>query len=134
EAHGDIGLNWQRVADDPAPFLSLGLADDRWLDAALPSLLEYEAQCSTAGHSLTHFDLRSDNVCITPRGAIFVDWNNACLSNPKFDLGFWLPSLEYEGGPEPERILPDAPEVAARVSGFFASKAGLPEISDAPRV
>ncbi|MGI8639393.1 MAG: sensor histidine kinase [Pyrinomonadaceae bacterium] len=39
-----------------------------------------------------------------------------------------------EGGPEPEKILPDAPEVAAWVSGFFAARAGLPEISDAPRV
>ena len=49
-------------------------------------------------------------------------------------LGLWLPSLAYEGGPEPEQILPDAPEVAAWVSGFFAARAGLPQIPDAPRV
>jgi hypothetical protein len=56
------------------------------------------------------------------------------VSNPQLDLGFWLPSLAYEGGPAPERILPDAPEVAAWVAGFFAARAGLPGISDAPRV
>lgn len=63
-----------------------------------------------------------------------MDWNLACLSNGRLDLGFWLPSLAFEGGPEPEAILPDAPEVAAWVSGFFAARAGLPEIADAPRV
>jgi hypothetical protein len=37
---------------------------------------------------------------------VFVDWNLACRSNPELDLGFWLPSLAYEGGPAPERLLP----------------------------
>jgi thiamine kinase-like enzyme len=78
--------------------------------------------------------LRSDNICLKDGRAVFVDWNGACLSNPRLDLGFWLPSLAYESGVEPERILPDAPEVAARVSGYFASRAGLPKIGDAPLV
>jgi thiamine kinase-like enzyme len=134
QVHGVPGSNWQAVAADPEPFLSLGLADARWLDKALPLLIRHEAQCSTDGESLTHLDIRSDNICITEHRAIFIDWNQACVSNPKLDLGFWLPSLAYEGGPEPERILPDAPEIAARVSGFFAARAGLPGISDAPWV
>ena len=133
EVHG-VESNWRAVAADPAPFLALGLADDRWLEAALPALISYEESCPTAGESLTHWDIRSDNVCIGAGRAVFVDWNLACQSNPRLDLGFWLPSLAYEGGPEPERILPDAPEVAAWVSGFFAARAGLPRISDAPRV
>jgi aminoglycoside phosphotransferase (APT) family kinase protein len=83
---------------------------------------------------LTHWDLRSDNICIGNNAALFVDWNLACLSNPTLDLGFFLPSLAYEGGPAPERILPDAPEVAAWVAGFFAARAGLPTIPDAPFV
>jgi hypothetical protein len=134
QVHGVRGADWPSVAADPEPFLSLGLADARWLDRALPLLICQEARCSTDGGSLTHWDLRSDNICVTERRAIFVDWNHACVSNPKLDLGFWLPSLAYEGGPEPERILPDAPDIAARVSGFFAARAGLPGISDAPRV
>jgi hypothetical protein len=126
--------NWRAVAADPGPFLGLGVADARWLETALPALIQAEERCPTAGESLTHWDLRSDNICITAERAVFVDWNLACLSNPRLDLGFWLPSLACEGGPEPERVLPDAPEVAAWVSGFFAARAGLPEISDAPRV
>jgi hypothetical protein len=132
--HGNEGAGWQAVADDPTPFLSLGMAEARWLETALPLLVPYEAMCSTEGDSLAHWDLRSDNICLTESRAVFVDWNLACLSNPKLDLGFWLPSLTCEGGPEPETILPDAPEVAAWVSGFFAARAGLPQISDAPRV
>ena len=133
QVHG-IEANWPAVAADPEPFLSLGVADAVWLEAALPTLIQSEESCPTAGDSLTHFDLRSDNICVTAGRAVFVDWNAACLSNPRLDLGFWLPSLAYESGLEPEKILPDAPEVAAWVSGYFAARAGLPGISYAPRV
>jgi thiamine kinase-like enzyme len=134
EVRNTSGAGWPTVAADPEPFLSLKIADSRWLEAALPILLENEDRCTTEGGSLTHWDLRSDNICLTESRTVFVDWNLACLSNPKLDLGFWLPSLTYEGGPDPETILPDAPEIAAWVSGFFAARAGLPEITDAPRV
>lgn len=133
QAHGSEP-NWRAVEADPGPFLSLGLADAAWLEAALPALLRYDESCPTEGDSLTHWDLRSDNTCLTNERAVFVDWNLACLSNPRLDLGFWLPSLAYEAGLEPETILPDEPEVAAWVSGFFAARAGLPQIPDAPRV
>ncbi len=134
ELCGTQTTNWQTVADNPQSFLSLSVANAQWLESALPRLIQYEANCPTTGESLTHWDLRSDNICITEKRAKFIDWNGACLSNPKLDLGFWLPSLAYEAGLEPERILPEAPEVAAWVSGFFAARAGLPEISDAPHV
>ena len=134
QVHGVPGSNWQAVAAEPKPFLALGLADGAWLERALPLLMRHEARCRTDGTSLTHLDLRSDNMCITERGVVFVDWNHACLSNPALDLGFWLPSLAYEGGPAPDRILPDAPDVAARVCGFFAARAGLPVIPEMPRV
>jgi thiamine kinase-like enzyme len=132
--HGERMPGWHSVAADPQPFLALGLASEQWLQTALPLLLTYEAQCPTDGECLAHWDLRSDNMCITATQAVFVDWNLACLSNPRLDLGFWLPSLAYEGGPPPEQILSDAPDVAAWVSGFFAACAGLPQVPDAPRV
>jgi aminoglycoside phosphotransferase (APT) family kinase protein len=128
------GSGWLAVADEPAPFLSLGMVDSEWLERALPVLLPHEESCPTTGDSLCHWDLRSDNICFEADRVLFVDWNHACLSNPRLDLGFWLPSLAYEGGPAPEEILPDAPEVAAWVSGFFAARAGLPAIPDAPHV
>ena len=134
QIHGKRDSSWQRIAEDPRPFLSLRMVGEQWLNKALPALISNEVRCPIEGNSLTHWDLRSDNICSTKERAIFIDWNNACLSNPKLDLGFWLPSLAYEGGPLPEQIMPDAPEVAAWVSGFFAARAGLPDISDAPRV
>ncbi|MDQ3918172.1 MAG: hypothetical protein M3348_06810, partial [Acidobacteriota bacterium] len=134
EVHPAGEAYWRAVAADPGPFLALGLSDARWLEAALPSLIRFEESCPTEGDSLTHLDLRSDNICLTGERAVFVDWNSACLANPRLDLGFWLPSLAYESGIRPDEILPDAPEVAARVTGYFASRAGLPDIEDAPRV
>jgi aminoglycoside phosphotransferase (APT) family kinase protein len=101
---------------------------------SLPILIEAEAACSPAGDAVTHWDLRSDNICIVERGAVLIDWGEACLSNPKLDLGFWLPSLAHEGGPRPDDILPAEPEIAAWVSGFFAARAGMAEIADAPFV
>jgi len=134
EVHAARTPGWAEVARDARCFLSLGLADRAWLDAALPRLIEAEAACSTEGDAVTHFDLRSDNICILDDRAILVDWGEACLSNPKLDLGGWLPSLAYEGGPPPDAVLPNAPEVAAWVSGYFAARAGLPTIPDAPFV
>jgi aminoglycoside phosphotransferase (APT) family kinase protein len=134
EVHAGHGLGWAMVAAAPEAFLSLGLASADWLARALPALVAAEAACVTAGTALTHFDLRSDNMCVAPGGAMFVDWSGACLANPALDLGGWLPSLQFEGGPRPDDILPRAPEVAAWVSGFFAARAGLPTIPDAPFV
>lgn len=132
--HGPRSSGWASVAADPGPFLALGLTSCEWLDRALPRLTQAEAECRTAGPSVVHFDLRSDNICLAPTGAKFVDWAEACLGDPRADLGFWLPSLCFEGGPPPEDLLPDAPEVAAWVCGFFAVRAGLPDIPDAPFV
>ena len=118
QAQETAGSGWAAVAENPGPFLALGLANARWLDRALPHLIQHEARRAVEGESLTHWDLRSDNICVADGRVLFVDWNHAGMSNLALDLGFWLPSLAYEGGPLPERILPDAPEVAAWVSGF----------------
>ncbi|HEY1559877.1 MAG TPA: aminoglycoside phosphotransferase family protein [Caulobacteraceae bacterium] len=134
EVHGSSEPGWRTVERDPAPFLSLNLAAESWLARALPTLLAAEAACSTEGEAATHFDLRSDNICFSRGRAIFIDWGEACLSNAKFDLGFWLPSLAFEGGPRPQTILPNEPEIAAKVSGFFAAHAGLPAVPGAPFV
>ena len=126
---------WSAVEVDPKPFLNLGIADEPWLNESLAILVDAESRCSTEGDALCHWDIRSDNMCITRGGQVkLIDWNLACRSNPDLDLGFWLPSLELEGGPSPESLLPNAPEIAAWVSGFFAARAGLPMIPDAPGV
>jgi thiamine kinase-like enzyme len=134
DVYGRDEGGWERVARDPAPFLSLGLASRERLVRALPPLREAEATCPLDGSSVCHFDLRSDNICLTRGEVRFVDWPAACLGNPQLDLGGLLPSLCFEGGPLPEDLLPDAPQVAAWVSGYFAARAGLPGVPDAPFV
>ena len=50
------------------------------------------------------------------------------------DVAFFLtPSLTSEGGPQPEEVLPTCPpELVAFVSGFFASRAGQPQLPHEP--
>jgi hypothetical protein len=130
----DRDEGWPKIAEDPTPFLALGLVSGSWLQATLPSLIDAERSCSMAGTALTHLDLRSDNLCITRGGVKFVDWAEARRSSPRVDLGFFLPSLTYEGGPLPEAILPNASHLAALISGFFALRAGWPDIPGSPFV
>ncbi len=127
-------LGWQMVAADCGPFLRLGLVSRDWLDHALPDLLAAESACVLEGDAVCHWDLRSDNICLRDNRVKFVDWNGACLSNGRVDLGGWLPSLEMEGGPQPEAILGHAPEIAAWMAGYFAGRAGLADVPGAPRV
>jgi hypothetical protein len=132
---GDTGaLTWGQVAEDPAPFLSLGLCSPEWLVAALPSLREAAAEATLAGDQLLHLDVRSDNICFDDGGPRLVDWNWACRGNGDIDIASWAPSLHAEGGPPPEELLPDAPQWAARTAGYFAACAGLPPIPALPLV
>ena len=125
---------WTGVAEEPEPFLSLGLATEEWLRIALPILLQVNGREVVRGKALLHIDVRSDNLCFINDRTVLIDWNWACVGNPAFDLGAWLPSLETEGGPPPETILPDAGGIAALISGFFAYRAGKPPLKDAPLV
>jgi aminoglycoside phosphotransferase (APT) family kinase protein len=105
-----------------------------WPDASLPVLREAAETAPVPGDALLHLDIRSDNMCLTDRGAVLVDWNQACIGNPELDLAAWLPSLRLEGGPEPEDILPGGAGFAAVLAGFFGSRAGLPPPPTAPQI
>ncbi|MBC8135968.1 MAG: phosphotransferase [Fibrella sp.] len=119
--------SWNKVAADPEPFLSLGFCSRDWLDTALPTLLRADATAVLGGDDLVHQDVRSDNLCFTDDGrAVLVDWNWACYGNGLVDIAGWLPSLHHEGGPAPETILPDQPELAAILAGYWAAHAGRP--------
>jgi hypothetical protein len=125
---------WREVEVDPEPFLSLGLCSASWLGQALPELLRATDRCVIGGDTLLHLDVRSDNICLRDGEAVLVDWNWAHTGNGAFDIAFWLPSLYVEGGPTPPEVLPDAGELTAVVSGFFAPVAGLPPHAGAPTV
>lgn len=130
----EVGPGWATIGRDPDPFLSLGFTTPDWLDRHLHALAGAEAEQSLAGLDLGHFDLRSDNILFVEDRAVFIDWGAACLGPPGLDVALWLPSLQLEGGPPPEALLPGAPTEAAWVSGFFAARAGLPGLPHAPRV
>ncbi|HYY74719.1 MAG TPA: hypothetical protein VE644_00190 [Gaiellaceae bacterium] len=125
---------WREVEREPTPLLALGVCSREWLDGALPALVAAEDVCRLEGEALLHLDVRSDNICFREGRALLVDWSWAVRGNPVLDLAAWLPSLEAEGGPPPEAVLPEAPEAAAFMSGFFAARAGLPRIPTAPHV
>jgi phosphotransferase family enzyme len=130
----DQAVDWRTIAEDPGPFLALGLCSSVWLEAALPALLDASAAAPLVGDSLVHLDVRSDNLCFRDGQAIVIDWNHAAIANPDLDLAFWLPSLHAEGGPPPEAILSNAATLAAWVAGFFCARAGAAPIPEAPHV
>jgi len=129
---------WDEIAADPEPFLALGLCSRAWLEAALPRLREAVRAAPLGGEALLHFDVRSDNICVRDGRAVLVDWNWISVGNPLTDVAFWLPSLEAEGGPAPEEILPEgtpgAAELAACFAGFCCEHAGRSPIPTAPGV
>lgn len=128
----DTWATWDQIANDPAPFLGLGIVSPEWLDRALPALLDAVDRTPLGGDSLCHCDARSDNLCLRAGRAVLFDWNHARIGNPAIDVAFWLPSLVLEGGPSPTEFGVD--EFAAFVAGFFAARAGLPPPEGAPRV
>jgi hypothetical protein len=134
ESYREDLSGWIVVARDPAPFLSLGLCSSRWLESALPTLVAAETAAPLAGDALVHLDVRSDNICFIGERTLLVDWNWACRGNPQIDIAAWLPSLRAESGPKPTTILPDEPELAALMAGFFGCRAGLPEPSPDGRI
>jgi hypothetical protein len=125
---------WGEIERDPEPFLSTGMCSRKWLGASLPVLREAAETAPVDGDALLHLDVRSDNICLAGRGAVLVDWNQACTGNPELDIAAWLPSLRLEGGPEPEEILPGGGGFAAVLAGFFGSRVGLPPPPTAPQV
>ena len=125
---------WSLVAANPEPLLATGLCTVGWLDGALSALVRASEEAELGGGDLIHFDVRSDNLCFVDHRAVLVDWNLARVGNGRFDVAFWLPSLQLEGGPEPSKVLPNAGTLAAVVAGFFAVRAGLPPPLGAPGV
>jgi hypothetical protein len=137
-ADDHLGLRegWPEVEREPAPFLALGLCSERWLEAALPALVQASRTAPLAGTSLLHFDVRGDNLCLRPDGsAVLVDWNWTSVGNPWLDVAAWLPSLHADGGPAPGEVAPDLHTgLAAVVAGYLCAHAGRPPIPAAPGV
>jgi hypothetical protein len=118
------GSSWRAVADEPRPLLALGLCSARWLERALPALIEAEARLPLRGEALVHYDVWAHNLCFADRGVVLVDWATAHIGNPRIDLAFALLSLRVEGEPTPP--VEDEPALAAYVTGVVATEAVKP--------
>ena len=131
----NVGLRdgWQVVERDPVAFLSLSLCTERWLLNALPSLKQASVE-APSGDAVLHLDVRSDNFCFRGDQAILIDWNHICRGHRDLDVAAWLPSLHAEGGPKPEDVVPMPAQWPTAVAGYFAARAGLPPIPQAPKV
>jgi aminoglycoside phosphotransferase (APT) family kinase protein len=121
-----LGRWWRRLREErPA-----GL--DEWSVRHLDALaeLEAEAPAAVAGDTLLHFDLRADNLLLTPDQVVVVDWPHARVGAAWVDPVFAAPSVAMQGGPHPEAFLAQfptaraaAPEhmtaAVATMAGFF---------------
>lgn len=112
---------------------------DDWSRRHLDRLAALEATALEAisGDTLVHFDVRADNLLLTPERVFVVDWPHVCVGPAWVDLVCFAPSVEMQGGPSPEELLnryladrradPDAITAAvASLAGFFTSGALQP--------
>jgi aminoglycoside phosphotransferase (APT) family kinase protein len=120
---------------------------DAWSARHLEALaaLEAGAPAAVAGDTLLHFDVRADNLLLTPERVWFVDWPLACVGAPWVDVVFFAPSVAMQGGPPPEALIARHPAaraadpaaltaVVASVAGFFTQRALQPPPPGLPTV
>jgi aminoglycoside phosphotransferase (APT) family kinase protein len=118
---------------------------DDWCRARLDELARVEAEWedATRGDGLIHGDVRSDNVLLTDDRVLFVDWTSTCTGAPWFEVVAMLPSVELEGGGEPDAVLAriglDVPlgrlvPLVVAVAGYFAERGRLPDPPGLPTV
>ncbi len=119
---------WQELREaDPLSRSRL----DPWSARYLDRLAELEAGAVAAveGDTLLHFDLRADNLLLTPERVWFVDWPHAAIGASSVDAIAFAPSVTMQGGPPPEQILrraaPDAATSAPAITAAIASVAGF---------
>src|SRR5262249_55842377 len=85
---------------------------DEWSAHHLEALAALEAAApgrAVAGETLLHFDVRADNLLLTPNRVFVVDWALACVGAAWVDPLFFAPSVTMQGGPPPEELLERTP-------------------------
>jgi hypothetical protein len=119
---------WRRLRDEQPSRLA---QVDGWSLRHLEGLIKLEAAApaAVAGNTLLHFDLRADNMLLTPAQVWFVDWPHACVGAAWVDVMFFAPSVTMQGGPPPEEILARHPASSradpAAITAAIASMAGF---------
>jgi aminoglycoside phosphotransferase (APT) family kinase protein len=134
---------WQKLVAQPEYAARL----DPWSARHLDKLAEIEklAPNAVAGETLLHFDIRGDNMLLTPERVWFVDWPHVAVGAAWVDAQAFAPSVRMQGGPLPEDLMADVPSfqtadpdffTAALVSmgGYFTQRALLPPPPGLPSV
>jgi hypothetical protein len=126
---GSLLRVWQRVADDPDPFLRLNVCTAAWFDRAMPTLTATDSG-HLDGPALVHSDFRSDNLCLLPDRVVVIDWPGAAHGRADFDVTSFAATLPLDGGPQPEQVLPTADgELVAMMAGcsaYYAPQESVP--------
>ena len=80
---------------------------DQWSRRHLDRLADMEATWAehAAGDTLLHADIRADNLLLTGRGPVVVDWPWACRGAAAVDLVLFAPSVAMQGGPAPAGLI-----------------------------
>lgn len=89
------------------------------------------------GATLLHRDLHPENVILSPRGPVVVDWTNAAAGEPAFDVALvWVILM----GTRDRRAVPFARDFVAHFDGWragledaLAYRFGDPNVSDEER-
>jgi aminoglycoside phosphotransferase (APT) family kinase protein len=134
-----LGRGWHQLGAAPAGEARLASIDP-WAATHVDRCIAVETDWDAAvlGDCLAHGDIRADNILLTARRVVFVDWPWACLAPPWFDLTGMLPSVAMQGGPPPEEILAGHPVargadpaaitvMVAALAGFFCWHGSRPD-------
>ena len=120
---------------------------DDWSKRHLAKLVEIEQQASeaVAGNTLVHFDIRGDNMLLTPDRVWILDWPHASVGAAWVDIISFAPSVAMQGGPVPEDLIKQFPACMAAdptaitaavvsLAGYFTYRALLPPPPGLPTV
>jgi hypothetical protein len=135
---------WRCLASQPAQ----RPAEFDWAWHNLDQLVDLERAWPAAaadGTTLMHGDLRADNMLVTARGLMLVDWPSAVVGPAWMDLLCMMPSAIMQGIADPERVWrgyrpargvdPDAVNaVLAAIAGYFVSRSLQPPPPNLPRL
>jgi len=132
---GDFA-GWERIADDPPADL------DPWARESLPALRASAARglaATASGDTLTHCDIRADNILVRDDGRpIFVDWPWGCIGPAWLDRVLLAVNVLVNGGTA-DRLVTDldptvVTDVVTGVTGYFLHTCRTPPPPGIPAV
>lgn len=132
---------FQNFKDEPERLERLG---EPWIKENLDRLIGSESRWKQAstGEDLIHFDIRADQILMTPSQVYIVDWPHAGIGAWWVDIMGMLPSIVMQQGPSVETILHRSEfsdvekwrihSVITGMTGYFLWSSLLPPLKKVP--